>query len=83
MMQAQPSRDRSRSSSSTEAVEVVNPAGIPEPPFLIWCARTSHPEFGRSRIREAAQQGMNWPLLRTIHHGSGCKARVWRSFHSR
>lgn len=34
MMQAQPSRDRSRSSSSTEAVEVVNPAGIPEPPFL-------------------------------------------------
>lgn len=72
-MQAQPSRDRSRSSSSTEAVEVVNPARFPEVQFLIGCARTSHPEFTRSRIREAAQRGMNWPLLLDLarYHGVG------------
>lgn len=72
-MPAQPSRDRSRSSSSTEAVEVVSPARFPEAQFLIGCARTSHPEFTRSRIREAAQRGMNWPLLLDVarYHGVG------------
>lgn len=72
-MQAQPSRDRSRSSSSTEAVEGVSPAWFPETQFLIECARTSHSEFSRCRIREATQHGMNWPLLLdlTQYHGVG------------
>ena len=72
-MQAQPSRDRSRSSSSTEAVEGVSPARFPEAQFLIECARTSRSEFTRRRIQEAAQQGMNWPLLLDLarYHGVG------------
>lgn len=72
-MQTQPSRNRSCFSSSTQAIEGVNPARFPEAQFLIGCARTSHPEFTGSRIREAAQHGMNWPLLLDLarYHGVG------------
>ena len=72
-MQAQPSRDRSRSFSSTQAVGGVNPARLPEAQFLIGCARTSCSELTSRRIREAAQHEMNWPLLLDLarYHGVG------------
>lgn len=73
-MHTQPSRNMSRSSSSsTQVAGRVNPAWFPEAQFLIWCARTSLSDVTRSRIREAAQAGLKWPLLLDLarYHGVG------------
>lgn len=73
-MQPQLSRNMSRSSfSSIQAAGRVNPARFPEAQFLIWCARTTRSDVTRSRIREAAQAGLKWPLLLDLarYHGVG------------
>lgn len=73
-MQPQLSRNMSRASfSSTQAAGGVNPARLSEAQFLMWCARTSRSDVTRSCIREAAQAGMNWPLLLDLarYHGVG------------
>ena len=69
--QAQSSRDRSRASSSTQAVEEVSLARLPEAQFLMGGARTSRSECAGCRIRKAADHSINWPLLLDLarHHG--------------
>lgn len=57
----------------------VNPVRFREAQFLIWCARAAVPESLRRRILDAAQAGLNWPLLLDLAKSQGVEALLART----
>ncbi len=57
----------------------VNPVRFREAQFLIWCARAAVPESLRRRILDAAQAGLNWPLLLELAKSHGVESLLART----